>query len=126
MSDTAERDECYAGLLPALFAVDPDRAATLTEERVVDPLVRDFVYLEVAREIDPGGGRWCERIQAQAVADRCRVLARRPHLQRELLGDRLPTGTPGGSPPPSGPGGPPPPGTLPGSGPQPTVAPAGP
>jgi len=86
MEPSTERDECYASFLPALFAVDGGAAADELESAVEDHLVRDFVYLEVTRDVDPAGGRWCERISAQAVAERCRVLSRRPHLQRARIG----------------------------------------
>lgn len=108
LSEGMERDECYAVVLPAMFAKDAQRADTLTQERVQDSLVRDFVYLEVAREIDPGGGRWCMRIETLAVRERCEVLMRRPHLQRELLQAHPPGGEP--------PAGAVPEGGLPGSG----------
>ncbi len=89
------RDECYATFLPDLFMTDPPAAAELVERSIEDPLVRDFVYLQVTRDIDPAGGRWCERISEGPVAERCKVLARRPHLQRARLGRG-----PGSAPPP--------------------------
>jgi hypothetical protein len=84
------RDECFAAFLPALFELDPMAAGALTESDIQDPLVRDFVYLQVTRDVDPAGGRWCDRISAPVVAERCRVLARRPHLQRARLGRAQP------------------------------------
>jgi hypothetical protein len=95
MEPSPERDECYAAFLPDRFAVDPMQAGELTERNIEDPLVRDFVYLQVTRDIDPAGGRWCERISATVVAERCRVLARRPHLQRARLGRGQASGAPG-------------------------------
>ncbi len=86
MEVSAARDECYADFLPDLFLTDPPRAAELVEQNIQDVLVRDFVYLQVTRDLDAAGGRWCERISAGPVAERCRVLARRPHLQRARLG----------------------------------------
>jgi len=102
-----ERDECLALRLPDGFRQDPDGSARLVEAEIADPLVRDFVYLRVAQEIDPVSGRWCGAIAAAAVAERCLELARRPHLHRRL----------GVVPPPPapGPGAVPPPGGLPGS-----------
>ena len=94
VKDVAARDECYAAFLPELFLSDPPAAAEQVERNISDPLVRDFVYLQVTRDIEPAGGRWCERISAGPVAERCRVLARRPHLQRARLGRG-----PGGAPP---------------------------
>lgn len=79
------RDECYAIVLSAMFAQDAQRADALAQERIQDPLVRDFLYLEVAQEIDPGGGRWCTRMETPTVRQRCEVLISRPHLQRDLM-----------------------------------------
>ncbi len=90
VSSIAARDECYATFVPALFASDPRAAAELVEARIEDPLVRDFVYLQVSRDLDPAGGRWCDLISAPVVAERCHVLARRPHLQRARVGEHAP------------------------------------
>ncbi len=86
MRASSSRDECYAAFVPDLFLSDPRAAEEIVGERIADPLVRDFVYLQVTRDLDPAGGRWCERISAAAVAERCRTLARRPHLQRARMG----------------------------------------
>jgi hypothetical protein len=90
MQASSTRDECYAAFVPALFGSDPRAAAEVVEERIEDPLVRDFVYLQVSRDLDPAGGRWCDRISAEVVAERCHVLARRPHLQRARVGEQSP------------------------------------
>ncbi len=82
------RDACWAGVAAELFRDDPAAASGLVEERIADPLVRDYVYLEVTREGDPAGGRWCERISAPVVAERCRQLVQRPHLQRDRIEPR--------------------------------------
>jgi hypothetical protein len=86
MAASVARDECYAAQLPELFLTEPRAASNMVQERIDDPLVRDFVYLTVSRDLDPAGGRWCERISSEVVAERCRVLVRRPHLQRARLG----------------------------------------
>ncbi|MFH1470046.1 MAG: hypothetical protein ABIO70_37020 [Pseudomonadota bacterium] len=78
----AARDACLLEWLPARFRDDPEGADRTAMEAFTDPLARDMLYLTVSREIDPHGGLWCERIAAVVLADRCRTLARRPHLQR--------------------------------------------
>lgn len=90
MQAGSPRDECFATYLSALFGSDPRAAGELVEEHIEDPLVRDFVYLQVSRDLDPAGGRWCDRISAEVVAERCYVLARRPHLQRARVGEQAP------------------------------------
>lgn len=116
-----DRDECYAQVAPEVFRRDPKLGDEIAQ-RIEDPMIRDFVYLTVTREIDPGSPRWCEKIEEDALESRCRVLVSRPHLHRELLrqsGEEPPGGPgggpppPGGGPPPGGPGGGPPPGGPP-------------
>lgn len=117
-ADASARDECYAASLPELFRKDPALGEQLTQEKITDPQLRDFVYLTVTREIDPGSYRWCEKIKEPALAERCRVIVSRPHLHRELLNLGSGGTPPGGAPPPAGasaPGGAPPPGPLPGT-----------
>ncbi len=104
------RDECYAELLPELFRSDPEGAARMVEERIEDARLRDFVYLEVTRKVDPGSYRWCREIEEELLAERCRVLVSRPHLHRELAGEDAPER-------PAGQAAAPPPAELPGSGP---------
>jgi hypothetical protein len=84
------------GALPERFGVDPDEAARLASEGIQDPLVRDLLFLRVSREVDPGGGRWCNLIGTAVLADRCRVLARRPHLSRGLPPEGSVSGDPEG------------------------------
>ncbi len=100
------RDECYAELLFERLAANPEEVAERVEELIEDPLVRDFVYLRAARELEPASGRWCEHIHTGSVAERCRLLASRPHLHRALAPGQAPQGE--AAEPPAGP--------LPGSG----------
>ncbi len=117
MAAGAERDECWAATAPALFAKDPVAAEQIIVTQVEDPKVRDFIWLTVTREIDPGSTRWCEKIQEAALAERCKVLVSRPHLHRALQQER--GQSPGvGGPPPGGP-----PGGGPGAGPPPAGGP---
>ena len=96
ISDAAQKDECFADTLPGLFRTDRPRAEKLTNDEVSDVRVRDFIWLTVTREVDPGSYRYCERIQDAALAARCKVLVSRPHLHRELnsgAGQAPPTGS---------------------------------
>jgi hypothetical protein len=72
-------------MAPQLFREDPKEAPSIIEEQVGDSLVRDFIWLTVTREVDPGSYKYCERIQESALGERCRVLVSRPHLHRALL-----------------------------------------
>jgi hypothetical protein len=77
-------DECWAAVIPTLARTDPDLAVKVAEERVTDDQTRDFLYLQITREVDPGNARWCNRIRERIVQERCAVLVRRPHLHRAL------------------------------------------
>ena len=109
MKPGPQADECWAKFLPELFRTDPQRASEQVEKQVQDQRVRDFIWLTVTREVDPGSYKYCEKIEESPLAERCRVLVSRPHLHRELSKERG-----GGGQPPNGPGGSPPPGSPPG------------
>ncbi len=110
------KNECYAKVAPAEFKADPAAGVAMVEEKITDQAVRDFVYLQVTREVDLSTLKYCERIKDEVLEDRCRVLVSRPHLQRPgtpgqglgPAGGSAPSGT---TVPGSGPGGvvPPPP-----------------
>lgn len=108
IGDAAARDDCYAVVAPALFRTDPKAGVALVEGKVTDPTVRDFIWLEVTRDVDPNTPRYCERIQDAALKDRCMVLVSRPHLHRGLVEPgqkppKSPMGAGAGGPPPGGP-----------------------
>lgn len=114
IGDTAKRDDCYVKVLPDVFRADPARGVELVDTAVTDPTVKDFIWLEVTRDVDPNSNKYCNRIQDKVLADRCRVLVSRPHLHRDLVdGTGKTPRTPGGAPV-GPPGGPPPPAAPPG------------
>lgn len=120
IGDLARRDDCYARVAPEVFRADPPAGVTLVEERVSDPTVRDFIWLEVTRDVDPNTDQYCRRIVDAALKERCMVLVSRPHLHRGLVeeGKKPPKSPMGGVPP----GVSPPPGAgapLPGAAPPP-------
>jgi len=118
LSKGPKADECWAEYLPDVFRADAERGIELVETKIEDQRVKDFVWLTVTREVDPGSYKYCERIQEEALAERCRVLVSRPHLHRELMKGQKSGGPPGGGPPGGGPpGGGPPGGGPPGGGP---------
>ncbi len=132
LSPGANADACWTAVIPALARTDPERASQYAEERVADDQTRDFLYLQLTRDVDPGNARWCHRIREKMIQDRCTVLVRRPHLHRALGvateqarkdGAATPGPPPPGAPPP---GAPPPVGALPGGAPPATPSPSNP
>ncbi len=107
ITTSGRQDTCWAETLPELYRTERDRAEKLTRENVSDPRVRDYIYLTVTRDVDPGSMRYCEMIEETALKERCRVLVSRPHLHRELSGKPAQPYAPGdngrpGQPPSSG------------------------
>lgn len=120
IGDVARRDDCYAQVAPAVFRTDPKAGVALVTTGVSDQTVRDFIWLEVTRDVDPNTDQYCQRIVDAALKERCMVLVSRPHLHRGLVqeGKKPPKapmgGVPPGAPPPEG-AAPPPQGALPGT-----------
>ncbi len=94
LADAAWRDECFSRIAPAVFRADPAAGEAMVAE-VSDPLVRDYIYLAVTREVDPGSPKYCRQIQQKELKGRCEMIVRRPHLHRELVGEKE---EPGGAP----------------------------
>ena len=107
------QDACWMDVLPPMFRDRASEAENLARTRISDPAVRDYLWLTVTRDIDPGSMKYCNRIEDAAMKDRCRVLVSRPHLHRELSGQMPAPGGAGG-----GPGGQPPSGGAPPTGPS--------
>ncbi len=83
LEDPARRDDCYAQVAVGVFRASTERGEALLEA-VGSPLVRDYILLAVTREVEPTTFRWCERIENEVLAERCRSFVHRPHLHREL------------------------------------------
>ncbi len=93
LSDVRWRDECFSQVAVQVFRSDRAAGEALALE-VSDPLVRDYIYLAVTREIDPGSPEYCRLIELVELRARCEMLVRRPHLHRELVGEPPPGGAP--------------------------------
>jgi len=83
---------------PEVFRHDPS-AGEAWVSGIEDPLVRDYAWLAVTREVDLRGKRYCDRIETRELAERCLTLVSRPHLLQELQKAGPP---PQGAPPPGG------------------------
>jgi hypothetical protein len=88
------RDDCYGQFLIDVFKQDANRGLRIIQEEISEPNVRDFLYLEVTRKVDPTTTRYCQLIQSTTLAKRCTTLVSRPHLHRETLRGSQPTRSP--------------------------------
>lgn len=79
------RDDCYGQFLVDVFKQDANRGRQIIQQEISDPNVKDFLYLEVTRKVDPTTTRYCQLIQSATLAKRCTTLVSRPHLHRETL-----------------------------------------
>lgn len=123
LGDAAVQDECWLKVSVEVAKSDAAAGEALVE-RIQDPLVKDYAWHSLTRDVDPTSYKYCEKIENDKLADRCRVLVSRPHLHPHLTGGgegaNDPRPAPGGAggepkgPPPGGEGegpkGPPPPG----------------
>ena len=81
-----ERDQCLSERALDAARSDPDEAMR-TLKQIESALIRDYGFLNITREKDPGNPRWCREIQNAQLKERCDMLIRRPHLHRPLAGD---------------------------------------
>ena len=88
------RDDCYGHFLIDVFKQDANRGLRILQQDISDKNVRDFLYLEVTRKVDPTTTRYCQLIESPTLAKRCTTLVSRPHLHRETLRDNKKQPTP--------------------------------
>ena len=79
------KDDCWSNFLLDVFKEDPARGRRILSEQISNPKVRDFLWLEVTRKIDPTTMTYCKEIKDTILFERCQVLVSRPHLHRETL-----------------------------------------
>lgn len=88
-----QRDECYLIVVGDVFKKDADAGIKLVETQIEDQTNKDFAWYTVTRNVDPHSNKYCDRIKDPTLADRCRKVVARPHLNRELKNrDGLPQG----------------------------------
>ena len=117
ISDASVQDECWLKVSVELGKSDKAAGEALVDN-IQDPLVKDYAWHSFTRDVDPTSYAYCERIENEKLADRCRVLVSRPHLHPHLIGEEAandPQPPQGGPRGPDGKGakGPPPPGGAP-------------
>ena len=77
-------DRCLVDLGVKTAKSDVDAGVALIEQ-VSDPLLKDYGWYSLTRDVDPTSNRWCEKIESQKLGERCRVFVSRPHMHQHLI-----------------------------------------
>ena len=90
------KDDCYGHFIVDIFKSDAKRGMEIMQQEISNDNVRDYLWLEITRKVDPTTTKFCQMIQSQTLLKRCQTLVSRPHLHRETLrqNDQSQQGTP--------------------------------
>ena len=90
------KDDCYGHFIVEIFKADSNRGMDIMQQEISSDSVRDYLWLELTRKVDPTTTKFCQLIQSQTLMKRCQTLVSRPHLHRETLrqNDKPQKGTP--------------------------------
>ena len=90
------KDDCYGHFIVDIFKSDAKRGMDIMQQEISNDSVRDYLWLEITRKVDPTTTKFCQLIQSQTLMKRCQTLVSRPHLHRETLrqNDKSQKGTP--------------------------------
>lgn len=84
------KDDCWSNFIVDVFAGDRKSGAKIMEDQISNSKVRDFLWLEITRKVDPSSMTYCKEIKDKTLLERCKTLVSRPHLHRETLRDSKP------------------------------------
>ena len=85
------QDDCWGHFIVDVFKTDSKRGMDIMQNKISSDSVRDYLWLEVTRKVDPTTTKFCQQIQSKTLAKRCQTLVSRPHLHRETLRGNEPT-----------------------------------
>ena len=80
-----DKDNCWSVHLVQVFSKNREQGLLILKQEISSQRIRDFLLLEITREVDPTTQKYCNLIQDKPLADRCKMLVSRPHLHRETL-----------------------------------------
>lgn len=80
-----EKDDCWGNCIIEVFSADSQKGMQIMESEISNPKVRDFLWLEITRKINPTTMTYCKKIADKDLFNRCQTLVSRPHLHRESL-----------------------------------------
>ena len=79
------KDDCFGHFIVDIFKSDSKRGMEIMQQEISNDGVRDYLWLEITRKVDPTTTKFCQVIQSQTLMKRCQTLVSRPHLHRETL-----------------------------------------
>lgn len=79
------KDDCWSNFIVDVFKEDREKGQQIMTEQISNSKVRDFLWLEITRKVDPTSMVYCKKIEDKTLLERCRTLVSRPHLHRETL-----------------------------------------
>ncbi len=79
------QDDCWGHFIVDVFKTDSKRGMDIMQNKISSDSVRDYLWLEVTRKVDPTTTKFCQQIQSKTLTKRCQTLVSRPHLHRETL-----------------------------------------
>ena len=79
------KDDCYGHFIVNIFKSDEKLGMEIMQQEISSDNVRDYLWLEVTRKVDPTTTKFCQLIKSQTLLKRCQTLVSRPHLHRETL-----------------------------------------
>ena len=90
------KDDCFGHFIVDIFKSDSKQGMEIMQQEISNDSVRDYLWLELTRKVDPTTTKFCQLIQSQTLMKRCQTLVSRPHLHRETLrqNEKKPKGTP--------------------------------
>tara|TARA_B110000305_G_C18918441_1_gene393950 strand:- start:102 stop:506 length:405 start_codon:yes stop_codon:yes gene_type:complete len=79
------KDDCWGHFIVEVYKKDAKRGMEIMQQEISNDSVRDYLWLEITRKVDPTTTKFCQMIQSKTLLKRCQTLVSRPHLHRETL-----------------------------------------
>ena len=79
------KDDCFGHFIVEIFKSDAKRGMEIMQQEISNDNVRDYLWLELTRKVDPTTTKFCQLIKSPTLLKRCQTLVSRPHLHRETL-----------------------------------------
>lgn len=85
------KDDCWGHFIVEVYKKDPKRGMEIMQQEISNDSVRDYLWLQITRKVDPTTTKFCQMIQSKTLLKRCQTLVSRPHLHRETLRNKEPS-----------------------------------